>query len=66
MTSDRSDGPNTEHPVQEGAPEMETAEGHSGSDHVSHGANSNLAPAATQTEEDERAARDIEQQHKDS
>ena len=42
---------------------METAEQHSGSDHVSHGANSNLTPALAQTEEDAEAARTVERQH---
>lgn len=45
------------------APKLETAEGHTGSDHVSHGANSNLTPAATLEGADAEAAREIEQQH---
>ena len=44
-------------------PEVETAQGHTGSDHVSHGANSNLTPALAQTDEDARAAETVEQQH---
>ena len=44
-------------------PQLETAEGHTGSDHVSHGANSNLTPAATPDGADAEAARVIEQQH---
>jgi hypothetical protein len=68
MTPKQSDGADTEsQPTesqpQDGAPNMETAEQHSGSDHVSYGANSNLSPAATQSPEDEQAAREIEQQH---
>ena len=42
---------------------METAEGHSGSDHVSHGANTNLTPATAQSGADEKAAEEIQRQH---
>ena len=45
------------------APEVETAEGHTGSDHVSHGANTNLTPAAALTEADASAAETVQEQH---
>ena len=45
------------------APEVETAEGHTGSDHVSHGANTNLTPDAAPTEADASAAETVQEQH---
>jgi hypothetical protein len=52
-------------PVSDGdaAPQIETAQEHSGSDHVSHGANSNLTPDMTQTGADVEAASEIQRQH---
>jgi hypothetical protein len=64
MTSNQSDGPDQGSQPQDVVPEMETAEQHSGSDHVSYGANSNLTPAATETPEDAQAAIDIDKQHR--
>lgn len=63
MTPDSADGPGTDTLPQNGAPDMEVAEQHSGSDHVSYGANSNLSPAAAPTEADAQAARVTEEQH---
>ncbi|WP_407569793.1 hypothetical protein [Deinococcus altitudinis] len=54
----------TESPQNGSAPQMETAEGHSGSDHVSHGANTNLTPTAAQSGADAQAVEEIERQHR--
>ena len=63
MESERS-VPATGTPSEEEmAPEVETAEGHTGSDHVSHGANTNLTPAAALTEADASAAETVQEQH---
>jgi hypothetical protein len=48
---------------KDAAPQIETAQEHSGSDHVSHGANSNLTPDMTQTGADVEAASEIQRQH---
>ncbi|WP_407540624.1 hypothetical protein Q0M94_04280 [Deinococcus radiomollis] len=45
------------------APQMETAEDHSGRGDVSHGANSNLTPATAQSGADVEAAEEIQRQH---
>jgi hypothetical protein len=54
-----------EQAAQQPAPEVETAEGHTGSDHVSHGANTNLTPAAAPTGADAEAAETVLRQHQD-
>ena len=50
-------------PQKDSAPQMETAEGHSGRGDVSHGANTNLTPAAAPTEADASAAETVQEQH---
>ncbi len=60
---DRHTSPAEDTAEKGAAPQLETAEGHTGSDHVSHGANSNLTPDAAPDGADTEAARVIEQQH---
>ncbi len=50
-------------PQKDSAPQMETAEGHSGRGDVSHGANTNLTPATAQSGADAQAAEEIQRQH---
>ena len=60
---DQQEGPTGSASEGNAAPQIETAQEHSGSDHVSHGANSNLPPDMTQTGADAEAASEIQRQH---